>query len=124
MSENKETVERYMDAYRRLDHAGILDCLTDDVEWLMPGAFHTYGKNGFDGQIESDCYTGKPSIVIARLTEEADVVVAEGSVKIPMSEGGIFDGRFCDVFEMREAKIRRLTSYVAELRVTEERSIA
>ena len=49
MSTNTRTVERYMEAFRRTDHAAILACLTDDVEWLIPGAFHTRGKTAFDG---------------------------------------------------------------------------
>ena len=115
MSENKITVERYMDAYRRLDHEAILECVSDDVEWLMPGAFHTHGKLELDEQIESDCYSGNPEIVVLRLTEQAHVVVAEGSVKIPTADGGKMDALFCDVFELRDSKIRKLTSYVAVL---------
>ena len=36
MSRNKQTVQRYMDAFARSDHAEILSCLTDDVEWVVP----------------------------------------------------------------------------------------
>ena len=115
MSENKKTVERYMEAYNRLDHAAILECLTDDVEWAFPGAFHEHGKEAFDSQIESDCFVGAPVITVTRLTEEADVVIAEGAVKSAMTDGGMLDALFCDVFEMRDAKIRKLTSFVASL---------
>ena len=38
MTQNKETVNRYMDGFRTSDHAQVLSCLTDDVEWLIPGA--------------------------------------------------------------------------------------
>ena len=48
MSVNKRTVQKYMDAFARSDHAEILSCLTDDVEWKMPGAFHLTGENAFD----------------------------------------------------------------------------
>ena len=46
---NKQTVQKYMDGFNAGDHAMILACLTDDVEWLIPGAFHTRGKTAFDG---------------------------------------------------------------------------
>ncbi len=36
MTENKRTVEKYMDGFRRSDHELILSCLTDDIEWEMP----------------------------------------------------------------------------------------
>jgi hypothetical protein len=37
MTENKRTVEKYMDGFRKSDHGQILSCLTDDIEWVMPG---------------------------------------------------------------------------------------
>jgi hypothetical protein len=51
MTANKQTVERYMDGFRRTDRAQILSCLTDDVEWLIPGALHVKGKKEFSGHI-------------------------------------------------------------------------
>ena len=48
MSGNKDTVLRYIEGFNRSDHAQILSCLTDDVEWLMPGTFHLHGKHAFD----------------------------------------------------------------------------
>jgi hypothetical protein len=37
-----------MEAFTRSDHAEILFCLTEDVEWVMPGAFHLVGTSAFD----------------------------------------------------------------------------
>ena len=105
-----------MDAYNRLDHEQILDCLTDDVEWILPGAFHTHGKTEFDNHIEDEeCFVGAPTIVVTRMTGEGGVVIAEGSVKNAMKDGGMLDALFCDVFEMRDGKIRKLISYIAAL---------
>jgi ketosteroid isomerase-like protein len=116
MSENKQTVARYMDAFNQSDHALILSCLTDDVEWEMPGGFHLVGKEAFDKEIENPAFVGRPVITIMRVVEEDDVVVAEGAVWAERSEGGFLHAQFCDVFVMRDGKIRRLTSYVAELK--------
>lgn len=33
------------------------------------------------GEIENEAFVGKPEITVTRLVEEADVVVAEGSVQ-------------------------------------------
>ena len=111
-SQNKRTVNRYMDGFRHGDHAAILDCLTDDVEWLIPGAFHARGKDAFDREIENDAFVGRPQIVVTRLTEEDDVVVAEGKVRTTKKDGEVLHLAFCDVFEMRGGHIRRLTSYL------------
>jgi ketosteroid isomerase-like protein len=115
MTSNKQIVQKYMDAFARTDHAEILSCLTDDVEWLIPGAFHAKGKGEFDKQIEGEGFTGHPSIQVTRMIEENDVVVAEGNVRAARKGGGTLHAVFCDVFVMRNAKIAHLTSYLMEV---------
>jgi ketosteroid isomerase-like protein len=116
MSQNKETVQKYMDAFRRTDHAEVLSCLTDDVEWVIPGAFHLTGKAAFDREIENDAFVGSPTITVTRMTEEGGVVVAEGAVRSARKDGGMLNAVFCDVFVMQDAKIRHLTSYLMEVK--------
>ena len=116
MSENKRTVEAYMDAFRKTDRPRILECLTDDVEWWIPGMFKVQGKEAFNEHIVDEGFVDRPVITIDRLVEEHDVVVAEGSVKAPRAVGGQMNLVFCDVFEMRDAKIRRLVSYLMEVK--------
>jgi ketosteroid isomerase-like protein len=112
MGTNKLTVQRYMDAYSRWDHAEVLACLTEDVEWVVPGAFHLVGKQAFDNEIEGQGAAGPPEIALTRLIEEDDVVVAEGTVRNPLTDGGTLSLVFCDVFLMRDGLVRQLTSYL------------
>jgi uncharacterized protein len=112
MSRNKRTVEKYIDGFNKSDHAQILSCLTEDVEWLMPGTFHLHGKAQFDGEIENDAFTGRPAVTITRMTEENEVVVAEGTVRAAWKNGGVLNAVFCDVFEMEAGLIRRLVTYL------------
>jgi ketosteroid isomerase-like protein len=105
-----------MDAFTRSDHPEILSCLTDDVEWVIPGAFHLTGKEAFDKEIENDAFVGRPAITVTRMIEENDVVVAEGSVQSARRDGGRLHAVFCDVFVMRDAKVRHLTSYLMEIK--------
>jgi ketosteroid isomerase-like protein len=106
-----------MDAFARTDHAGVLSCLTDDVEWVVPGWFHIKGKDAFDGEIENEAFVGSPAITVTRMTEENDVVVAEGSVRSARRDGGVLNALFCDVFVMQNAKIKHITSYLMEIKV-------
>ena len=115
MTENKKTVETYIEGFRQGDHALILSCLTDDVEWDMPGAFHLTGKPAFDKEIENEAFVGRPTIHVTRTTEEGDVVVAEGSVRVERKAGGFLSAVFCDVFVMRGGKIQRLVTYFVPL---------
>jgi len=114
MSENKRTVESYMEGFRQGDHARILACLTEDVAWDIPGLFHKVGKREFDGEIENPAFQGRPEITVTRLTEENDVVIAEGSVRARKREGDWLTLAFCDVFEMQGGRIKRLVSYLMQ----------
>ncbi len=115
MTNNKKTVDKYMEGFRRSDHSMILECLADDVAWVMPGVYRHEGKEAFDKEIENDNFVGSPTIQIMRLTEENDVVIAEGAVQGKMKNGNSLDAVFCDVFEMSDGKIRGLTSYLITL---------
>ncbi|HMH75566.1 MAG TPA: nuclear transport factor 2 family protein [Candidatus Udaeobacter sp.] len=116
MTENKKIVERYLDGFRKSDHEQILSCLTEDVEWEMPGAFHLVGKPAFDKEIENDAFVGRPTITTTRMVEENDVVVVEGQVRAKRKDGGVLNAVFCDVFVMSSARIGRLTTYLAEVK--------
>jgi len=116
MTENKKTVERYLDGFNKSDHAQILPCLTEDVEWEMPGAFYLVGKAAFDQEIENEAFVGRPTITTVRMVEENDVVIAEGRVRAKRKDGGVLNAVFCDVFVMTNARIKRLTTYLAEVK--------
>jgi ketosteroid isomerase-like protein len=116
MTGNKQTVDKYIDGFRRSDHEQILSCLADDIEWEIPGAFHLIGKDAFDKEIENEAFVGSPIISVARMTEENDVVVAEGSVRTQKKDGDVLSLRYCDVFVMQAGKIKRLTSYLSEVK--------
>ena len=79
VSPHKAIVERYFEGFRRRDHERILACLTDDVVWDLPGHAHLAGKEAFDREIERPDATDGPTLIIDRLVEEADTVVAIGS---------------------------------------------
>ena len=112
MSANQDTIHRYVEGFMKGDHALVLSCLTDDVEWEIPGLFHIAGKEAFDKEIENDAFVGHPTIETTRMTEENGVVVAEGAVRSERKDGGFLVARFCDVFIMQDGRIQKLISYL------------
>jgi uncharacterized protein len=116
MSVNKKTVERYLDGFRMGDHELILSCLTEDVIWDLPGAFHLVGKQAFDKEIENPAFQGHPVIAVSRTTEENDVVIVEGTVRAQKADGEFLNLAFVDVFEMLNGRICRLISYLMEVK--------
>ena len=115
LSKNKTTIQTYIEGFSKSDNKLILSLLTDDVIWDFPGAFHHVGKEAFDKEIENDAFIGSPILKITRMVEENNIVVAEGTVQGKRKDETTFNALFCDVFEMHEGKIRKLTTYMAFL---------
>jgi uncharacterized protein len=117
MTPNTQTVQSYMDGFNQLDRALILSCLTEDVEWVLPGSFKVQGKADFAKHIVDEGFANSPpKIEIIRTLEAGDVVIAEGTVQAPKTDGTFLSLVFCDVFDMQAGKIRRLTSYLMEVK--------
>ena len=115
MSVRKEVVERYIDGFRKMDHAQILSCITDDVVWVLHGYTSLEGKDAFDREIANPEFTGAPKLTIEQLVEEGDTVVAVGAGEAAQAEGGVLSFVFCDVFTFGGDQISRLETYQVNL---------
>jgi uncharacterized protein len=112
---NKKVVETFMEGYNTGDNAKILSCLTEDVIWEMAGSFKLKGKDRFDKEINND-WNGNPTITISQLVEEGSIVVAEGTVKCKLKNGGFIDALFCEVFHFDNGKVKQLTTIILKKR--------
>jgi uncharacterized protein len=115
VSAHKRVVEEYFEGFRRSDHARILACLTDDVRWDLPGYRSLSGQAAFDEEIENDEFVGSPTLVIDRLVEEGDTVVAVGSGEARRKAGEVHRFAYCDVFTFQGELICRVESYLVPL---------
>jgi ketosteroid isomerase-like protein len=115
MSTRKGIVEKYIEGFRRSDHAQILSCLADDVVWQLHGYTTLQGKEAFDAEIENDATEGSPTLAIDRLIEEGDSVVAVGRGSVAKRGGGSLEFVFCDVFTFTDDAISRLETYQVNL---------
>ncbi|WP_254548650.1 nuclear transport factor 2 family protein [Catellatospora tritici] len=116
MSRNKQTVERYLDGFRRHDHGQILSCLTDDIEWTVYGAFHLTGKQAYDAAIEGPGFIGPPTLNVVRLVEQDDVVMAELTGSVTRDTGEVMRMSMAEVFVMRDGLIAQRRAWVIELK--------
>lgn len=115
MSSNKETVNKYIDGFNTNNHSKILACLTDNIIWELPGVYLKTGKEAFDQEIENELFISPPEITVSRLTESNNVVIAEGRVVTKKKDGEVINLVFCDVFEMENGLISKLTSYLMNI---------
>ena len=116
MSRNKQTVQTYIDGFNTSDHAQILSCLTDDIEWTVFGFYKVHGKEAYDQNIENVAFTGSPTITITRMVEEDDVVMAEMTLEAHWASGETMRAAMAEVFVMRDGKIDERRAYVIELK--------
>jgi ketosteroid isomerase-like protein len=116
VSSRKRIVEKYIDGFRRSDHAQILSCLTDDVVWELHGYKTIEGKEAFDAEIESEGFEGSPTLTIDRLIEEDDTVVATGGGSVAKKGGDRLRFVFCEVFTFTGDAVSRLETYHVWLR--------
>lgn len=100
MSAKKNRVETYLDGFRQSDHAKILACLTDDIEWTVHGHFHLVGKEAYDAEIENDAFVGSPTIVIDRHGRGGECRLCHGSVICAARRWRQHAGRHCGTFRL------------------------
>jgi ketosteroid isomerase-like protein len=115
MSQNTDTVNTYLDGFRKLDHAQILSCLTDDIAWTVFGAFQLSGKQAYDEAIEGPGFTGPARLHVVRMVEQDDVVMAELTGEATRDDGTIVRMSMAEVFVMRDGKIAERRAWVIPL---------
>ncbi len=115
MSDNTDTVERYLEGFRTGDHTQILDCLTDDIRWTVFGAFQLAGKPAYDAAIDGEGFTGPPHLEVVRMVEQGDVVMAELTGSASREDGTQLRMSMAEVFVMRGGKIAERRAWVIPL---------
>lgn len=116
MSQNTDTVNTYLDGFRKNDHEQILSCLTDDVEWTVFGAFQLTGKEAYDRAIDgAPEFVDPPRLEVVRMVEQGDVVMAELTGTARRAAGGEMRMSMAEVFVMRAGKIAERRAWVIVL---------
>jgi ketosteroid isomerase-like protein len=115
MSQNTDTVETYLDGFRRNDHGQILSCLTDDIKWTVFGAFHLTGKQAYDEAIEGPGFVPPPHLEVVRMVEQDDVVMAELTGTVARDTGEVMRMSMAEVFVLRDGLIAERRAWVIPL---------
>jgi ketosteroid isomerase-like protein len=114
VTRNVDTVQRYLDGFTISDHAQILSCLTDDVQWTLFGGYHL-AKEAYDAEIENPGFTGSPVLEVVRLVEQDDVVMGELVGEVHRTDGSLMRMATAETWVMRDGLICERRSYVVEL---------
>src|SRR4051812_21716512 len=111
MASHKDVVERYVEGFRRMDRAWILECLTEDFDWILHGHKATHGKAAFAAEINDDFFDGRPVIDIERMIEQGDTVALTGSGRVTRPGGESAKFVFSEVFVFSGDRIRRVETF-------------
>jgi uncharacterized protein len=114
MSPNKKVIESYF-ASTGTDYAQWLADDVELVEWadgVPASGVRTQGKAAYVENRGAREYRTE----ITRMTEENNVVLAEGTAHGTKKEGGSWTVQFCDIFELENGKVKRLTSFGASVK--------
>jgi len=114
LSPNKRIVETYL----RSDHSKSGSLMTDNVEWVewVDGVPQTGSVNQGIAAVIGNPGDDKLRNEITRMTEEGNVVVVEGVCHVTKKDGTSLKVRFCNIFELKNGKVKRLDSFGALLK--------
>jgi ketosteroid isomerase-like protein len=107
----KAIVNKYIEGFRRTNHAQTLSCLTDDIVWVLHGYKTVRGKQAFDAEIENDAFEGSPTINLERLVEEGDSVAVTGNGSVAKKGGQVMTFAFSELFTFSGDLVSRLDTY-------------
>ena len=111
MTSHKDVIGQYLEGFRRGDHAQVLDCLTDNVVWVLHGHQAVRGKAAFEAEIKNDMFEGTPTIEIYRMLQEGDAVAVFGGGSVTRKGGEIADFTFSELFLFSGDLISHLETY-------------
>jgi len=116
MSEsNKQAVVKINQSFVDSDTEGFLAYCAEDVQWNMVGHSLNVGKEAIRKAMAECPPKGAPEFDVRRVIADGDVVMSDGTMKMPQGNGEYYVGAFCDVYRFQEGKVIELNSYIVDL---------
>ncbi|MFD5899732.1 MULTISPECIES: nuclear transport factor 2 family protein [unclassified Streptomyces] len=119
MSKYKDIINQYLDGVHRADHELVLSLVTDDVLLEKKGQPAFRGKeilraaiDNKDGIVHKDAGALRPTHNVERMIEEGDTVAVNGTVVVPLPNGGQLELLFSDYFTFSGGLISAAESYM------------
>jgi uncharacterized protein (TIGR02246 family) len=118
----RELIQSLIEAFDNNDVEAILRHFTEDIEWTIVGNDTLSGKKGIE-----DFFNAHPQMKMLSSTKDhfvidGDTVVVNGEVDCENeSTGARHDMFYCDIYELEEGKVRKMTSYCIDKKKAEEK---
>jgi uncharacterized protein len=126
ISENKQVVQTFLDAGARGDLQRCYDQLADDVAWTNIGRTRYSGTFSGKGELKArlvgplfgELQSGISS-TIHNIIAEGELVVVQSTGQATTTSGRPYNNTYCQVFRIRDGKIREVTEYMDTALVNE-----
>ena len=117
MSDNAQVVREAYECFASGDIPGLLERLSDDVDWESPGILPVGGSyQGHDGagQFFSTVAEKWPELEVKpdNLVADGDYVVSLGHARGKLTSGDEAEYGFSHVFKVEDGKVTRFREYV------------
>lgn len=119
LAENKQVVQTFYDTAGRGDMKGCFDQLADDVAWTNIGTTKysgTFvGKEDLSTKLLGPLFgllEGGITSTIHNMIAEGDFVAVQLSGRAITRSGRPYNNTYCQVFRVRDGKIRDVTEYL------------
>ncbi len=114
MSERSDLLQKFNKAFATCDFEFILEQVTDDICWVIIGQQKVEGKEAFEEALKAMLTGDEITITIDHNITHGKEAVLNGTVHNP---GQNKTYAFCDIYDfdgLKDARIKKLTSYVIE----------
>jgi ketosteroid isomerase-like protein len=110
-TDRQRAIHHYVTEYGAGDYESAASIFTDDVRWIVVGAFECTGRDQYVANMTNDQVEGHPRIDVLAYIEGPDDVVVEGTATQRLAGGPEITVPFLDVFAFRGEKVREKRSY-------------
>jgi uncharacterized protein len=108
---NKEIVKQIDAAFAKGDAETFLSYCADNVVWTTVGDKSFQGKDAIRQWLAA-MKMEPPKFTVTGVIAEGDNVVSHGNMTMKDKDGKTAPYAYCDIYQLRNAKITALTTYV------------
>lgn len=110
-TDRQRTIDRYMREYSAGNYESAAAIFTDDVHWIVVGAFESRGREQYIANMTNPHVEGHPTLDVTAYIEGADDVVVEGTATQALAGGPTITVPFLDVFAFCGDRVQQKRSY-------------
>ncbi len=114
MTEKEKFLRTFHRAFAENDTGYIMDNITQDISWDIPGDRYVQGKEAFASALKEMKNEGKTKVEIEHVITHGKTAAVNGTV---LYENGMSHA-FCDIYVFsgfKNPKVKEITSYVVRI---------